>query len=74
MWVALKSLQNKFFITLIDEASNNVAFVCKRFYVEVPVEKLWLNNQNISFPTYVKCNDTEEYITIKKKYSNSKSK
>ena len=58
----LKSLHDKYVMTPIDKASNNVAFICKRFYAKVLADELGLFT-NLSSPTYVKCPETEENIT-----------
>ena len=38
----LKELQDKYVITPIDKASNNIAFICKRHYIQVLVKELGL--------------------------------
>ena len=48
----LSRLQRDFVITPIDKATGNVAFICKRFYATVLLEKLGLNKQNLN-PTYL---------------------
>lgn len=42
----LQILHNKFFIVLIDKASGNVAFICQRYYAQVFINELSLNNVN----------------------------
>ena len=58
----LKSLHDRYVITPIDKASNNVAFICKRFYAKVLADELGLYT-NSSSPTYVKCTKTENNLT-----------
>ena len=52
---ALEQLKDQFVVVPIDKASNNIAFVCKRFYAQVLVSELGLDNKN-SCPTYEKVN------------------
>ena len=40
---SIEELQNQFVIVPIDKASGNIAFVCKRFYVQVLVKELGLH-------------------------------
>ena len=62
----LKDLQVKYVIIPNDEAFNNVAFISQRFYAQVLVEKLGLQNSNTSNTycrmfkpnTYIKSNQT----------------
>ena len=60
----LKDLRNKYVISPIDKASNNVAFICKRHYANVLVDELGLGSITNSEPTYTKItNNTVEQIT-----------
>ena len=59
---ALEQLKDQFVVVPIDKASSNIAFVCKRFYAQVLVSELGLDNKN-SCPTYEKVNcDANELI------------
>ena len=63
----LKDLQKKFVIVTVDKASNNFAFICKRFYVSRTLKEITDNN------TYSKSvrtfNDiTEETINFCKRF------
>ena len=51
----LDSLQSKFVLVPIDKASNNIAFICKRFYAKVLLEELGLIGASTS--TYTKIDD-----------------
>jgi hypothetical protein len=53
----LKDLHSRYVITPIDKASNNVAFICKRYYAQVLVDELGLNNLQNPTPTYVTINN-----------------
>ena len=45
----LQTLHSKFVLVPIDKASNNVAFVCKRYYAEVILQEIGiLGTGNIS--------------------------
>ena len=52
----LKDLQDKFVITPIDKASNNIAFICKRHYIEVLVKELGLRDGHNNTYTPVNSN------------------
>ena len=52
---ALDDLHSRFVVVPIDKASNNIAFVCKRFYAQVLVSELGLGNTTPS-STYEKIN------------------
>ena len=51
----LDSLKSKFVLVPIDKASNNIAFICKRFYAQVLLEELGLIGASTS--TYTKIDD-----------------
>ena len=53
---SLTELQNKFVMVPIDKASNNVAFICKRFYASVILQELGVSANEPS-PTYEIIND-----------------
>ena len=59
----LKNLQEKFVLVPVDKASNNIAFICKRFYATVIVKELGLIN-NSTKKTYEKVNDKSTDIII----------
>ena len=42
----LKQLHNKFIITVIDKASNNLVLICKKFYMEVICAELGIDHKN----------------------------
>ena len=46
---------SKFVLVPIDKASNNIAFICKRFYAQVLLEELGLMGSSSS--TYTKIDD-----------------
>merc|ERR1711964_469208 len=50
---SLKLLHSKYVISPIDKASNNVAFICKRFYAQVLVKELGFGSPSNANPTYV---------------------
>ena len=50
----LAELQSKYVMVPIDKASNNVAFICKRYYAQVLLEELGLLGN--PSPTYTKIN------------------
>ena len=71
---SLNDLQNRFVICPIDKASSNIAFACKRFYVQVLVKELGLIGAEGS-ATYERVQEaTDEIVdrdskTLKNKYS-----
>ena len=60
----LKDLHANYVITPIDKAANNVAFICKRFYVQTLVKELGISSSNTD-QTYEAIKLTEDQI-IKK--------
>ena len=48
----LKRLQERFVVTVVDKASGNFAFTCKKFYFLKLAEELGLNNPNPGNDTY----------------------
>ena len=58
---ALEDIQDRFVVVPIDKAASNIALVCKRFYAQVLVSELGLDNANIC-PTYEKINSTVQEI------------
>ena len=58
----LENLQRKFVIVTIDKASNNFAFICKKFYVS----KL-LSEVSNNLPTYEPCSLSKESLIDKNK-------
>ena len=56
---SLKELQNHYVIAPIDKASNNIAFICKRFYAMVLVKELGLDSTNGN-ETYVSLNEASK--------------
>ena len=71
----LKDLHSNFVITPIDKAAGNVAIICKRFYAEILVKELGLNNQSLTNTTYLQVQKTIDNITenhskfLKKKFN-----
>ena len=61
---SLKYLHSKFVIAPIDKASNNVSFICKRFYAHILVNELGLRGSINPDSTYeqVKKGNTENII------------
>ena len=51
----LKDLQNRFIICNIDKASNNYAFICKKFFVKTLAKELGIN------PLTLVCHGNETY-------------
>ena len=49
----LEQLQDKYVMTPIDKASNNIAFICKRYYIQVLIKELGLAG-----------NHTDTYMSI----------
>ena len=49
---ALKELHDHYVLAPIDKASNNIAFICKRFYAMVLIKKLGLDS-NSGNETYI---------------------
>ena len=43
---SLDDIHNKFVVAPIDKANGNVSFICKRFYVDVLIKELGINNIN----------------------------
>ena len=61
---ALENIQNQFVVVPIDKAASNIALVCKRFYAQVLVSELGLDNVNIC-STYEKINFSAKEIIDK---------
>ena len=57
----LEALQKKFVIVPIDKASNNVAIICKRYYVEVILNEISVIGTENN--TYYKANKNCDEIT-----------
>ena len=47
-------LHNKVLVVLIDSTSGNTAFACQRYWAQVWINKLVLNNVNNMTSTYIK--------------------
>ena len=61
----LKNLQNRFIICSTDKASNNYAFICKKFFVKTLMKELGINPETLvcdGNETYRPVKDTEEVI------------
>ena len=58
----LNRLQERFVITVVDKASGNFAFTCRKFYFLRLAEELGLNNENPGNDTYRFCPDNEQTI------------
>ena len=58
----LRRLQRDFVITVVDKASGNYAFTCKKFYFLKLAEELGLNNANAGNETYRFCPEDEQTI------------
>ena len=63
----LKKLQQKFVITVVDKASGNYAFTCKKLYFLKLAEELGLNNAIAGNDTYRFCPQDEATICQKLK-------
>ena len=61
---ALEDIHNRFVVVPIDKASSNIALVCKRFYAQVLVSELGLDNAKIC-STYAKINCSAQEIIDK---------
>ena len=59
----LEDLQDKYVIVPIDKASNNVAFICKRFYATVLLKELGLMGQSNTTYTQVHDGDIESVVS-----------
>ena len=58
----LKRLQERFVITVVDKASGNYAFTCKKFYFLKLAEELGLQNATPGNDTYLYCADSEQTV------------
>ena len=58
----LHKLQTNYVSVPVDKAANNVIIVCKKYYIETLVKELGINNVNISNPTYIPINKTNDLI------------
>ena len=58
----LRRLQEKYVITVVDKASGNYAFTCKKFYFLKLAEELGLNNATPGNDTYWFCHEDEHAI------------
>ena len=61
---ALENLHEQFVVVPIDKASSNIALVCKRFYAQVLISELGLDNANIC-STYEKINSSADELIEK---------
>ena len=52
----LNILQEQYVMCPIDKAANNIAFICKKYYIQVLLKELGL--LNITLNTYQQVNDT----------------
>ena len=62
----LSSLHDRFVIFPVDKASNNIAFVCKTYYINCLLDELGLNN-NQGNPTYTRTTLSKEGVISKHK-------
>ena len=69
----LKDLHSKYVITPIDKASNNVAFICKRYYAQVLVDELGLNDSTNIAPTYIKVTNKNTTKIVNKHFKDIKN-
>ena len=60
---SLEELQEKYVIVPIDKASNNVAFICKRFYANVLLKELGLIGQESATYCQVHDQDIDSVVT-----------
>lgn len=70
----LRDLHSKYVITPIDKASNNVALICKRFYAQILIEELGLNNSSGQGQTYTQVNGSSMDNIINKNIKDIKKK
>ena len=68
----LSELQSKYVMVPIDKASNNIAFICKRFYAQVIVEELGLVGNPSA--TYTKIDHLTPDTIINKHQTDMKAK
>ena len=57
----LSTLHDKYVVVPADKASNNIVFVCKKYYIECLIKELGLNNSTCN-PTYTRSTLTKEEI------------
>ena len=60
----LDKLHNDFVVAPADKASNNVVFICKKYYYSVLAKELGINNQGgiSGNNTYISCDESEQEI------------
>ena len=61
---SLKRVKSKYIICRVDKASNNYAFICKKFYIQTILNELGFNEntfQSIGNETYQPCEADEEF-------------
>ena len=58
----LKALQERYVITVVDKASGNYAFTCRKFYFLKLAEELGLNNATPGNDTYRFCPEDEQAV------------
>ena len=63
---SLKNLHDKFVIAPIDKATGNISFICKRFYADVLIKELGINNNgynNSDTYTWIKNTTTDDLVS-----------
>ena len=60
----MNELHNKFVLVPIDKAANNVAIICKRFYVEVILREVGVSGNQPVNQTYVSSDKCVEEIIL----------
>ena len=64
-------MHEKYVLVPADKAANNVIVVCKKYYIEVLVKELGINNNLSSNPTYSPCDvPVDTIINTHKSFAN----
>ena len=58
----LHKLHANYVLVPADKAANNVIIVCKKYYIDILVKELGINNVNINNPTYIPRDDSFETL------------
>ena len=63
----LSLLQSKYVMVPMDKASNNIAFICKRFYATVLMKELGLSNESSSTYTRIHNRSPDDIVSLHQK-------
>ena len=58
----LQKLHANYVLVPADKVTNNVIIVCKKYYIDILVKELGINNVNINNPTYIPTDDSFKTI------------